>query len=72
VKNIERRLTKLEESRTKINRKAVVVLATDEADRDRQVSHMFATGALVANDALVCITGRPAFSRRLPIERAPR
>jgi hypothetical protein len=39
VRDIKRRLLLLEERRTKIDRKGVVVLVTDEADRDRQVAH---------------------------------
>jgi hypothetical protein len=66
VKNIERRLLLLEERRTRIDRKAVVVLATDEADRDRQVANMVAAGALAARVALVCITGRKAWGHDRP------
>jgi hypothetical protein len=41
-----------------------IFLTFDEADRDSQIAFMLATGALAASDALVCITGRPAFARQ--------
>jgi hypothetical protein len=44
VREIERRLSALEERRIKTHRRAVVVLATDEQDRDNQISSMLAAG----------------------------
>jgi hypothetical protein len=53
VRDIERRLYVLEQHRTKTYRKATVVQATDEDDRDQLIASMLATGALAASYALV-------------------
>lgn len=58
--NLSRRLAALEGRRSRANRRVAIVLATDEADRDRQVAAMLPSGVLGASDGLLCITGRPA------------
>jgi hypothetical protein len=59
MKLLERRLSALERHKSQTARQVHVICASDETDKDRQISEMLATGVLAASDGLLCITGRP-------------
>lgn len=59
MNGLERRLTALENRGSLARRRVAIVLAVDEADKERQIAELLSQGLMAASDGLLCITGRP-------------
>jgi hypothetical protein len=58
MKDIVRRLSALEQHRSRTSRKVHFIKATDNADSDRQIAELQASGRVGPRDGFLSLTGR--------------
>ncbi|WP_143099548.1 hypothetical protein [Bradyrhizobium sp. cf659] len=60
--SLARRLELLESRQGRTARRMHFITAIDQADADRQIAGLVATGAVLDRDGFLCLTGKPSGS----------